>query len=80
MLKKLLAFSLISIALVGCSKSKEAVYDKCLTQANETFDRNINANAKFLYSCMNEYGYRLNNGCDNSDAAELMSIICYVKK
>jgi len=59
MLKKLLVLSLISVALVGCGNSKEAVYDKCLTQANDTFEKDkFLGKLLFLNGCMSERGYK----------------------
>lgn len=79
MLKKLLALSLISIALVGCGKSKEEIYDKCLTQANQTFGNDADSKAKLLNGCMVEHGFRWNGGCYKQDNNDMLSAICYVK-
>lgn len=71
--------SLISIALVGCGNSKEAVYDKCLTQANQTYEKNeLIGKFDFMSGCMAERGYQRNEfgvSCVGG-----LSIKCYVKK
>ena len=84
MFKNLLALSLISITLVGCGNSKEAVYDKCLAQANQTFAINTNTlveKAYFFRNCMSEHGYRFKDKDDCiSNVVEEMSAICYLKE
>ncbi len=78
-IKKLLLIFLLTVLVSSCSKSKEAVYDKCLTQANQTFDNDIDSKAKMLNGCMVENSYRWNSGCYKKDNSDMLSAICYVK-
>ncbi len=78
-MKKLTLILLIAFLIVSCGKSKEAVYDKCLTQANQTFDNDIDGKAKLLNGCKVENKYRWNEGCYKKDNNDMLSAICYVK-
>jgi hypothetical protein len=71
---------LLSFLIVSCSKSKEAVYDKCLTQANETYGKNWQARSEFLFNCMYDKDYEFVASCDAQNADSRMLAICYVKK
>lgn len=77
---KIIILSLISIALVGCGNSKEAEYDKCLSQANETYGEDWQTRSEFLFNCMYDKGYKLLDSCDAQRADSRMLAICYVKK
>lgn len=78
-MKKITLSIFLFIVLTSCSKSKEAVYDKCLTQANQTFGNDIDGKAKLLNGCMVENGYRWNEGCYKKDNNDMLSAICYLK-
>lgn len=79
-MKRLTIYALLLLALVSCGKSKDAVFDKCLTQANQTFGNDIFNKAKHLNGCMIEHGYRWNEGCYKQDSNDMLSAICYVKE
>lgn len=77
-MKKLILILLISFLLVSCSKSKDAVFDKCLTQTNQTYEKNeLIGKHQFMDGCMAERGYQRE---DNYDCVGNLSIKCYVKK
>ena len=68
------------IVLVGCSKSKQDILDKCILQANQTFPTDMNQKSMFFQGCMVEYKYAFNaHNCDKDNKEHLLSEICYVK-
>lgn len=74
-MKKILILSLISVALVGCGNSKEAVYNKCLNQANLAFGNDIDGKAKHFYLCMIEADYGFS--CNKQNNNDLFASGCY---
>jgi hypothetical protein len=79
-MKKISLYILLSVVLISCGKNKEVVFDKCLTQANQTFGNDIVGKAKHLNGCMTENEFRWNAGCYKQDTNDMLSAICYVKK
>ncbi len=68
------------IILIGCSKSKEEIVDKCLLQANQKFPTDMTQNSMFFQSCMVKYKYAFNpHNCDKDKQVHMLSGICYVK-
>ena len=68
------------IILIGCSKSKQEIVDKCLLQANQTFPSDMEQKSMLFQSCMVKYKYAFNaHNCDQDNQIHLMSEICYVK-
>ena len=68
------------IILVGCSKSKQDILDKCILQANQKFPTDLLQSSKFFQGCMVEYKYAFNaHNCDKDNKEHLLSEICYVK-
>ena len=68
------------ISLLGCSKSKQEIVDKCLLQANQTFPTDLSQKSMFFQGCMVEYKYAFNaHGCDKDKQVDMLSGICYVK-
>jgi len=68
------------IFLVGCSKSKQEIVDKCLVKANQTFPTDILQKSKLFQSCMAKSRYAFNaHNCDQNNQEHLLSEICYVK-
>ena len=68
------------ISLVGCSKSKQEIVDKCLLQANKTFPTDLIQKSKLFQGCMAQYRYAFNaHNCDQNNQEHLLSEICYVK-
>lgn len=66
--------------LVGCSKSKQEIVDKCLVRANQSFPSDIAQQSKFFQGCMGKYKYAFNaHNCDQNNKEHLLSEICYVK-
>lgn len=66
--------------LIGCSKSKQDIVDKCLLQANQKFPNDLPQKSKLFQGCMAENRYAFNpHSCDQSNKANLLSEICYVK-
>lgn len=82
-MKKLLTLIILLLPLIfleGCSKSKQEVFDKCLAQVNQTFPTDLPQKNKLFQSCMAEHKYAFNpHSCDQSNKANLLSEICYVK-
>jgi hypothetical protein len=66
-MKKILILLLISVALLGCEKTekpiKAEVFDKCLAQANQTFDSDVFLKSNFVMSCMVEKSYSFDKEC-----------------
>ena len=68
------------IILIGCSKSKQEILDKCLTQANQRFPSDIAQKSKLFQGCMAKSRYAFNaHNCDQNNQEHLLSEICYVK-
>jgi hypothetical protein len=68
------------IFLVGCSKSKLEIVDKCLLQANQTFPNAMLQKSKLFQDCMARDRYAFNaHNCDQNNQEHLLSEICYVK-
>jgi hypothetical protein len=66
--------------LIGCSKSKEEIVDKCLLQANQTFPTDMTQKSMFFQGCMVEYKYAFNvRNCDKDKQVDMLSGVCYVK-
>ena len=82
-MKKLLLLIILllpMIFLVGCSKSKEEIVDKCLLQANQKFPTDLLQSSKFFQGCMAKYRYAFNaHNCDQNNQEQIFSEICYVK-
>jgi hypothetical protein len=75
-MKKLTLYALLITALTSCTESKEAVFEKCLTQANETFsEKDIATKVIVIKGCMLNYGYVRNENCE----ATPFNSICYEK-
>ena len=77
----LLILLLVSmIILIGCSKSKQEIVDKCLLQANQTYPTDMTQKSMLFQGCMVKYKYAFNaHNCDQDNQIHLMSEICYVK-
>ena len=77
----LLILLLVSmIILIGCSKSKQEIVDKCLLQANQKFPTDMTQNSMFFQGCMVKYKYAFNaHNCDKDKQDHMLSEICYVK-
>ncbi len=68
------------IVLIGCSKSKQEIVDKCLLQANQTFPSDMKQKSKLFQGCMAKDRYAFNpHNCDQNNQEYLLSGICYVK-
>ena len=68
------------IVLIGCSKSKQEILDKCLAQANQTFPSDMKQKSKLFQGCMAKSRYAFNaHNCDQNNPEHLSSEICYVK-
>ncbi len=68
------------IILIGCSKSKQEIVDKCLLQANQTFPTDMTQKSMLFQSCMVKYKYAFNaHNCDKDKQVHMLSEICYVK-
>ena len=68
------------IILIGCSKSKQEIVDKCLLQANQKFPMDLLQSPKFFQGCMAKYRYAFNaHNCDPNNQEHIFSEICYVK-
>jgi hypothetical protein len=58
-MKKLILIVLIPFLIASCGKSKEDIFDKCLTQANETWSKEKIYNKELqVRGCMAGYGYK----------------------
>ena len=77
----LLILLLVSmIILIGCSKSKQEIVDKCLLQANQTYPTDMTQKSMFFQGCMVKYKYAFNaHNCDKDKKDHALSGICYVK-
>ena len=72
----LLSFGL----LMGCSKSKQEIVDKCLQQASQTFPNELLKKSKIFQGCMAKGRYAFNaHNCDQNNQEHILSEICYVK-
>jgi hypothetical protein len=82
-MKKLFLLILLFIPLgllIGCSKSKQGIVDKCSLQANQTFPNDLSKKSKFFQDCMAKSRYAFNaHSCDQNNPEHLLSEICYVK-
>ena len=68
------------IILIGCSKSKQEILDKCLLQANQTFPTDMTQKSMFFQGCMAKYRYAFNaHNCYQNNQEHIFSEICYVK-
>ena len=68
------------IILIGCSKSKQEVLDKCFLQANQRFPSDTEQKSRFFQGCMGKYKYAFNaHNCNQDNQIHLLSEICYVK-
>ena len=80
MMKKILFIFSLIILLIACSKSKEQIVDKCLSQANQTFPNNLPYKASHFQGCMIEGKYHFNDKqCDINKPDDALSGICYLK-
>jgi hypothetical protein len=80
LIKKILITLLASYLIIGCSKTKEQIVDKCLTQANQTFPNHWTYKASHFQGCMIEGKYHFNDKhCDINKVDDALSGICYVK-
>jgi len=78
-MKKLILILPIGFLIISCGNSKEAVYDKCLTQANQTYEKNeLIGKFDFMSGCMAESGYQRKEF--DVQCVGGLSIKCYVKK
>ena len=82
-MKKLLLLILLLLPLgllIGCSKSKQDILDKCILQANQKFPTDLLQSSKFFQGCMAKYRYAFNaHNCDQNNQEQIFSEICYVK-
>jgi|GEM_PF-2113098 Tfp pilus assembly protein PilP len=82
-MKKLLLLILLLLSfglLIGCSKSKQEIVDKCLQQANQTSSNELLQKSKLFQSCMAKSRYAFNaHNCDQNNQEHMLSEICYVK-
>ena len=82
-MKKLLLLIILLLPilfLVGCSKSKQEILDKCLLQANQKFPTDLLQSSKVFQGCMAKYRYAFNaHNCDQNNQEQIFSEICYVK-
>ena len=82
-MKKLFLLILLILPLgllIGCSKTKQEIVDKCLLQANQTFPTDLSQKSMFFQGCMVEYRYAFNaHICDKDKQVDMLSGICYVK-
>lgn len=70
----------LTITLIGCSKNKQEIVDKCLLQANEKFPTDMTQKSSFFQGCMGKYKYAFNaHNCDLDKQDHVLSEICYVK-
>jgi hypothetical protein len=78
-MKNYTLFLFLSILIIGCGKSKQDVFDKCLTQANETWSKEKVFNKELqVRGCMAEYGYKfINSHTDEICPALFLSSNCY---
>ncbi len=68
------------IILIGCSKNKEEIVDKCLLQANQTFPNDMTQKSMFFQGCMVEHKYAFNvRNCDKDKQVDMLSGVCYVR-
>ncbi len=68
------------LMIIGCSKNKQDIVDKCLLQANQTFPTDLSQKSMFFQGCMVEYKYAFNaHNCDKDKQVDMLSGICYVK-
>jgi hypothetical protein len=68
------------LILMGCSKNKQEVVDKCLLQANQTFPNDMTQKSMLFQGCMGKYKYAFNaHNCDKNKQEHVLSEICYVK-
>lgn len=68
------------IFLLGCSKNKQEIVDKCLLKANQAFPNDMSQKSKFFQGCMAKSRYAFNaHSCDQDNREHLLSEICYVK-
>lgn len=68
------------LLLIGCTKSKQEIIDKCLQQANLNFPDDILQKSKLFQGCMAKSRYAFNaHNCDQNNQEHLLSEICYVK-
>ena len=68
------------VILIGCSKSKQEILDKCLLQANQTFPSDMAQKSMLFQGCMVKYKYAFNaHNCDIGKQDHVLSGICYVK-
>ena len=66
--------------LIGCSKTKQEIVDKCLLQANQTFPTDLTQKSMFFQGCMVEYRYAFNaHSCDKDKQVDMLSGVCYVR-
>jgi hypothetical protein len=76
----LIPLLLLTITLIGCSKSKQEIVDKCLVQANEKFPIDMTQKSRFFQDCMGKHKYAFNaHSCDLNKQDHVLSKICYVK-
>ena len=82
-MKKLLLLIILllpMIVLIGCSKSKQDILDKCTLQANQKFPTDMLQKSKLFQGCMAKDRYAFNaHNCDQNNQEQIFSEICYVK-
>ena len=84
-MKKISISFLLLILIIGCAKTKEQVAEKCLLQANQTFDKDLFGKIEFFNSCMLESQYHYIGGKDKcreylEAGVEKLSSYCYEYK
>jgi hypothetical protein len=68
------------LILMGCSKNKQEVVDKCLLQAKQTYPNDMTQKSMLFQGCMGKYKYAFNaHNCDKNKQEHVLSEICYVK-
>ena len=82
-MKKLSLLILLVVSLellIGCSKNKQEIVDKCLLQATQKFPTDLLQKSKLFQGCMAKGRYAFNaHNCDQNNQEHILSEICYVK-
>jgi hypothetical protein len=80
-MKKILFIFSLFLLLVACSKSKEQIIDRCLSQANQTFPNDLILKGSHFQGCMLESKYHFNaRFCDVNKSDDVLSGICYLEE
>lgn len=63
------------VALVGCQNidkpTKVDYFDKCLEQANQTFEEDLIIKSNFVMSCMSEKNFSFDENCVTNHKLQL---------